>query len=46
MVESCRWQLQGWSESDDVVENAALLSTEIIANALEHGAGLVSMGSL
>jgi hypothetical protein len=36
--------LQGWSVADDVVENAALLSTEIMANALEHGAGLVSVG--
>jgi anti-sigma regulatory factor (Ser/Thr protein kinase) len=36
--------LQGWSVTEDVVESAALLTTEIMANALEHGAGLVSVG--
>jgi Histidine kinase-like ATPase domain len=36
--------LEGWSVADDVVESAALLTTEIMANALEHGNGLVSIG--
>jgi anti-sigma regulatory factor (Ser/Thr protein kinase) len=36
--------LQGWSVADEVVESAALLATEIMANALEHGAGLLSVG--
>jgi diguanylate cyclase (GGDEF)-like protein len=35
--------LQGWSVAEDVVDDAALLTTETMANALEHGDGLVSM---
>jgi anti-sigma regulatory factor (Ser/Thr protein kinase) len=35
--------LQGWSVAEDVVDDAALLTTEIMANALEHGDGLVSV---
>jgi diguanylate cyclase (GGDEF)-like protein len=35
--------LQGWSVPEDVVDDAALLTTETMANALEHGDGLVSM---
>jgi hypothetical protein len=36
--------LEGWSVAEEVVQSAALLATEIMANALEHGAGLVSVG--
>ncbi|MDX6204237.1 MAG: hypothetical protein QOF39_294 [Frankiales bacterium] len=35
--------LQGWDVGTEVVDDAALLTTEIMANALEHGDGLVSM---
>ncbi len=35
--------LHGWDVADDVIDDAALLTTEILANALAHGDGLVSM---
>lgn len=36
--------LKGWSVEESVIEDAALLTTELMANALEHGQGLLSMG--
>jgi hypothetical protein len=36
--------LQGWSVADGLVDSAALLTAGLMANALEHGAGLVSVG--
>lgn len=35
--------LQGWQVAEAVIDDAALLASEIMANAHEHGAGLVSM---
>src|SRR3954453_8594970 len=35
--------LHGWSVAESVIDDAALLTTELMANALEHGQGLLSM---
>jgi anti-sigma regulatory factor (Ser/Thr protein kinase) len=35
--------LEGWQVDDAVIDDAALLASELMANAHEHGAGLVSM---
>ena len=31
--------LDGWGIADDVIDDAALLTSELMANAVEHGAG-------
>jgi anti-sigma regulatory factor (Ser/Thr protein kinase) len=35
--------LHGWDISDEVIDEASLLTTELISNAVEHGSGVVDM---
>ena len=35
--------LMGWAVEESVIDDAALLTTELMANALEHGQGLLSL---
>ena len=35
--------LHGWDVSDQVIEDASLLTTELMSNAVEHGTGVVHL---
>ena len=35
--------LHGWDVSDEVIEDASLLTTELMSNAVEHGTGIVHL---
>jgi anti-sigma regulatory factor (Ser/Thr protein kinase) len=35
--------LSGWELSDQVIDEASLLTTELLSNAVEHGSGVVDM---
>jgi anti-sigma regulatory factor (Ser/Thr protein kinase) len=35
--------LSGWDISDEVIDEASLLTTELMSNAVEHGSGVVDM---
>jgi anti-sigma regulatory factor (Ser/Thr protein kinase) len=35
--------LSGWDIADEVIDEASLLTTELMSNAVEHGSGVVDM---
>ena len=35
--------LDGWGVEDEVIDDATLLTSELMANAVQHGAGLVNL---
>jgi anti-sigma regulatory factor (Ser/Thr protein kinase) len=35
--------LQGWDVADPVIDDASLLATELMSNAVEHGSGVVHL---
>lgn len=35
--------LQGWDVADPVIDDASLLATELMSNAVEHGSGIVHL---
>jgi serine/threonine-protein kinase RsbW len=35
--------LHGWDVADEVVDDASLLATELMSNAVEHGSGVVHL---
>jgi hypothetical protein len=35
--------LHGWDVSDSVIDDASLLTTELMSNAVEHGTGIVHL---
>lgn len=35
--------LAGWGVGDEVIDDASLLATELLANAVEHGSGVVHL---
>ncbi len=35
--------LEGWDVADQVIDEASLLATELMANAVEHGSGVVHL---
>jgi anti-sigma regulatory factor (Ser/Thr protein kinase) len=35
--------LHGWEVADDVIDDASLLTTELMSNAVEHGSGVVDL---
>src|SRR3712207_4756454 len=35
--------LDGWGVPDDVINDASLLATELLSNAVKHGSGLVTL---
>lgn len=35
--------LDGWGVADEVIDDASLLATELMSNAVEHGSGVVTL---